>query len=249
MLRIPSLLQTSAAASTTLTGSGMSDGAVMGGVTVMLTVLLELLSIPGVRGIRAKKGGRSLYAKGVASNLLNNLCIGPITYHVAVELFCRPATRPFLTTTLGMLAVHAVGYYIAHRAMHLKWLYWAHRFHHRFNTHVVPSTANAVTLAEYGIAYMLPFIAGGALLRPDGVSLFACVAVVSLNNLLIHTPCLESLSTLLPPIFVSTDRHIDHHRRLTTHYGAPTISVDWILATIFGEGHPILSNKYASKPE
>ena len=42
-------------------------------------------------------------------------------------------------------------------------MYWDHRFHHRWNKYVVPVTANAVSLAEYVIAYMLPFIAGAAL--------------------------------------------------------------------------------------
>jgi sterol desaturase/sphingolipid hydroxylase (fatty acid hydroxylase superfamily) len=102
--------------------------------------------------------------------------------------------------------------------MHLKALYNAHRFHHRFNTHVAPSTANAVSFSEYALAYMLPFIVGCLVLRPDGVALFAAVSVISLNNLLIHTPALEAASRWLPALFVSTADHLDHHRRLTTNY-------------------------------
>ena len=41
-------------------------------------------------------------------------------------------------------------------------MYWAHRFHHKFNVVVVPVTANAVSLAEYAIAYMAPFVAGAS---------------------------------------------------------------------------------------
>ena len=48
--------------------------------------------------------------------------------------------------------------------MHTRAMYWAHRFHHRFNSHVSPTTANAVSIAEYAVAYMLPFIAGCAML-------------------------------------------------------------------------------------
>ena len=33
--------------------------------------------------------------------------------------------------------------------MHTRRMYWAHRFHHRFNSVVVPVTANAVSIAEY----------------------------------------------------------------------------------------------------
>ena len=36
--------------------------------------------------------------------------------------------------------------------MHTRRMYWAHRFHHRFNSVVVPVTANAVSIAEYAIA-------------------------------------------------------------------------------------------------
>merc|ERR1712159_786763 len=67
--------------------------------------------------------------------------------------------------TAAIVLGHAVGYYCAHRWMHTRRMYWDHRFHHRFNKYVVPVTANAVSLAEYAIAYMLPFIAGSILLR------------------------------------------------------------------------------------
>ena len=65
-----------------------------------------------------------------------------------------------------MLIVHAVGYYITHRAMHTKALYWAHSFHHQFNAHVVPSAANAVSFTEYCLAYMIPFIVAALLFKP-----------------------------------------------------------------------------------
>ena len=54
--------------------------------------------------------------------------------------------------TLAILVGHSVGYYCAHRWMHTRKMYWAHRFHHRFNVFVVPVTANAVSLAEYALA-------------------------------------------------------------------------------------------------
>ena len=106
---------------------------------------------------------------------------------------------------------------------------------------VAPSTANAVSIAEYGLAYMLPFIVGTLLLRPDGPALFGAVTVISCNNILIHTPCLERISRSLPRLFVSTADHINHHRKLTTHYAAPTVSIDRIFESLFGEPN----NKYA----
>ena len=115
-------------------------------------------------------------------------------------------------------------------------MYWAHRFHHRFNAHVAPSTANAVSLAEYSIAYMLPFIAGSMVLRPDRYSMFIAVGIISFNNLLVHTPFLADLSAKYVPWWgVSTADHLEHHKRLTTNYAAPTFSVDRLLALAFGK--------------
>lgn len=120
--------------------------------------------------------------------------------------------------------------------MHTRRMYWAHRFHHRFNSVVVPVTANAVSLAEYAIAYMLPFIAGSAILRPDRPSMFVAVGIISLNNLLIHTPGLCDLSAkYVPWLGVSTADHLEHHKRLTSYYAAPTISIDRLLALCFGK--------------
>ena len=91
-------------------------------------------------------------------------------------------------------------------------------------------------LAEYALAYMLPFVAGAALLRPDRMSMFVAVGIVSLNNLLIHTPKLADASAkAVPWLFVSTADHLEHHKRLTTHYAAPTVSIDRLLECVFGK--------------
>ena len=91
-------------------------------------------------------------------------------------------------------------------------------------------------LVEYAIAYMLPFIVGSFILRPDRCSIFIAIGIISLANLLIHTPGLTGLSQRLVPWWgVSTADHIEHHRRLTMHYGAPTISIDRLLACVVGK--------------
>lgn len=218
--------------------SWSNDGWVMTWASLALTAVLELLSLGAVRAVCRKKGGAKLYAQGVACNFLNNAVFGPPTYELVAN---RWMSQPF--TPLGracmVLAIvwgHSVGYYCAHRWMHTRRMYWAHRFHHRFNSFVVPVTANAVSIAEYAIAYMAPFVAGAALLQPDRLSMFLAVGWVSLTNLLIHTPWLaDAGARLLPSIFVSTADHLEHHKRLTAHYAAPTFSVDRILAYFVGE--------------
>ena len=84
-----------------------------------------------------------------------------------------------------------MGYHYAHSQMHRPQMYWAHKFHHAFAKHVTPSSANAVSVVEYAYAYMLPFVVGCAVCAPDERALLTAVAVISVNNLLIHTPALE----------------------------------------------------------
>merc|ERR1719305_1273285 len=200
--------------------------------TLMLTVLLELLSADAVVKICQKKSGTKLYLQGVLCNFVNNAFLGPPLYElVSNRWMSEPFTAPGrVAMVLAILVGHSIGYYCAHRWMHTRRMYWAHRFHHRFNVFVVPVTANAVSLAEYALAYMLPFIVGAQLLRPDRVSMFVAVGVVSLNNLLIHTPTLADASAkAVPWLFVSTADHLEHHKRLTSNYAAPTFSVDRML--------------------
>lgn len=219
--------------------SAENDGMVMALATFAMTLLLELISVSSVRLILKQPNGYALYIQALSCNLLNNGILGPLIYCFVDKHFVRPP----LSTTLGQVAMvgaillgHAVGYYMGHRAMHTRRLYWAHKFHHKFNRHVSPVVANAVSLAEYSIAYMLPFIAGSALVRPDRVSLLLGVGVVSFNNLLIHTPALRELSGKLVPWWaVSTADHLEHHLALTVHYAAPTISIDRLLACAFGK--------------
>ena len=207
-------------------------------MTLALLAVLELLSWDGVRSIVKKKGGMGLYLQGVAYNIINTGIFGPMLYELVSNRWMSPSfTAPGrLAMVLAIVVGHSIGYYCAHRAMHTRSMYWAHRFHHRFNVFVVPVTANAVSFAEFTIAYMLPFIVGAQLLRPDRMSMFITVGIVSLNNLLIHTPLLADASAkLVPWLFVSTADHMDHHKRLTTHYAAPTISIDRMLACVFGK--------------
>jgi hypothetical protein len=111
-------------------------------------------------------------------------------------------------------------------------LYKYHRFHHRFKAHVPPVSANAVSSVEYLVAYILPFALGALIVRPHISEMRAVINITSLSNLLIHTPRLEKLSEKLWPIFVTTHGHIEHHKKLTMNYAAPTINVDWVVQQV-----------------
>jgi len=125
--------------------------------TLLITLVLELCSIPSAMAITRQKGGQRLYLTAVAMNFFNHLILGPPVYAIATSFFCRRELYPPLLSAgscAGCVLVHALGYYTAHRAMHTREFYWAHRFHHRFNSHVSPVVANAVSFVEYLIAYM-----------------------------------------------------------------------------------------------
>lgn len=215
-----------------------NDGMIMTLFTLALTAVLELTALDQVKGILKRKGGSSLYLQGLCANVLNNYVFGPPLYElVSNRWMSTPVSMPHRAAlVLGILVGHSIFYYSAHRMMHTRPMYWAHRFHHKFNVYVTPSTANAVSPTEYAIAYMLPFIIGAKVLQPDRMSMFLGVGVVSVTNLLIHTPVLADASAkYLPWIFCSTADHLEHHKRLTTHYGAPTFSTDRLLAAVVGK--------------
>ena len=216
--------------------------------TFVLTIVLELWSLDTVKKVLEQKGaGSALYNAAVIANVRNHFILGWPVYVVAAKLFCRKEEEEEqnaserMRAVLSILFVHSLGFYAAHRAFHTNpKLYRHHRFHHRFNTNVPPMAANAVSSVEYIVAYIIPFVAGLPFVRPDTLSLRLGVAIVSLTNLMIHTPKLCELSDLfLPEWLVSTSDHLEHHRKLNTKYAAPTFNIDYFVSFI--EGSP--SNK------
>jgi sterol desaturase/sphingolipid hydroxylase (fatty acid hydroxylase superfamily) len=216
----------------------IKGGTMLSIATILLTVVLELASLPSVRGVLKQPDGPSLYLQAIALNFRNHFVFGIPVYAIAggpLLSHAQAAENPviFAMRAAGLMGVHAILYYSIHKAFHASpQLYVYHRFHHRFNTHVTPVVANAVTMVEYLLAYIIPFAVGAVVVNPHETELRCVVAVVSLCNLLIHTPRLEALSENLSPVFVTTHGHIDHHKRLNTNYAAPTLNVDWILVQL-----------------
>ena len=182
-----------------------------------MTFLLELCSLDTVKKLLNQPGaGRSLYVAGILSNLRNHLLLGVPIYILAAGLFCRSDDELYifdrLLCILTLLIVHSVIFYVAHRSFHASpALYRHHRFHHRFNVHVTPVAAHAVSVVEYIVAYAFPFTVPMPFIQPDIFSLRLSIAVVVFANLLIHTPCLEEWSRInLPPWWVTTHDHLEH---------------------------------------
>lgn len=112
-------------------------GFLLGGSIFAGAALLELTVVNTVRAIISTAEGLNLYTTAWMHNAINHLILAPIIYLIGAKLFGSAASRPLGTHMLysaGVLFVHGIGYYITHRAMHTKALWWAHRFHHKVRT-------------------------------------------------------------------------------------------------------------------
>ena len=129
----------------------MWEGLVTGGSVFAAAAILEMTVQSTVRSILEAPGGPKLYATAWLYNVINHLCLAPVVYVVGQLMFASPQPRSPLALTLyvaAMVCIHSAGYYCTHRAMHTKSLYWAHRYHHRFNKYICPIAASAVTQVE-----------------------------------------------------------------------------------------------------
>jgi len=212
--------------------SSVGNGFLSGLAAVVLTVVLEcVLSKEDVKKLRSTPAGKELYRSCLYSNVLNNLILGPITYWLTIDYICRPGPLTLaeqVQCVFGIVLIEGILFYLVHKAFHeVKCLYWMHRYHHRFNTIVLPSSANAVSIAEYVFAYMIPIVLGVLVMGADEASTFLGAAIIAVTNLLIHTPQLEEYVWFWA--FVSTHDHLEHHRKLRGNYGAPVFHVDRIV--------------------
>lgn len=213
-------------------------GIEMATATLIATVILELFSLDTAKACYKKD--KNLYLTALYLNFKNHYVLGIPVYMSAALLFLRKDTglsHPFVviaSQVLGVLFVHSLCFYQAHKTFHsCPGYYKYHKFHHRFNTHVPPMAANAVGFVEYTFAYVLPFAVAAAVVRPYELSIRVAVYIVSMTNLSIHTPKIEAWSERnLPAWLVSTHDHLEHHRKLNIHYAAPTINIDWAVEQI-----------------
>ena len=225
--------------------TSLIHGLCPGSLTLVLMTALESFCIPEVRMLLQRKGGTNLYITSLLVNIRNLIFIGALTYYIANDHICTDKVLTFperLSCIIGIVLIQGVLYFWIHKAFHeVKGLWWMHRFHHKFNTVVLPSSANAVSVAEFVFAYMTPILIGSALTKSDIVSALLGTTIIGITNLLIHSPFLdgnwpvsnESESSTFPTwIFVSTRDHITHHRHNgNEHYAAPVFHFDRIFSS------------------
>ena len=108
-------------------GAGLTRGFQVALCTLTLTGFLELFCASNtVASLLKTTEGPSLYRACLRANLVNNLAIGPITYALATEFFVYKSDPAVgyslvrsLTSALGLVVTHALGYHYAHSQMHL----------------------------------------------------------------------------------------------------------------------------------
>jgi sterol desaturase/sphingolipid hydroxylase (fatty acid hydroxylase superfamily) len=142
---------------------------------------------------------------------------------------------------VAFIVLQNFAYYVVHMAMHATpYLYWMHKYHHRYNTYITPSAANAVTPAEFLLAYVIPPALIMTIVRPNRFEMDTAMSIISYCNILVHTPCLESWSAQnVPAWWVGPSVHCEHHRRIHKNFASPCLNLDYIL---FGTTSDIAAN-------
>lgn len=161
----------------------------------------------------------------------NLLVLSPIFYNLVDKvLITNKTTEIELIKYFTTLGIHSIGYYYSHNAMHnINILKPIHKFHHKFNDVLIPSIGNAVSPAEFTLAYVSPFLISSYVLNTNLPTLNLSIQTISLFNLFIH--CHELKNIPYHKYLVSPSDHIQHHKysKKKETYAAPIINIDQII--------------------
>mmetsp|Transcript_27236 Transcript_27236/g.56755 ORF Transcript_27236/g.56755 Transcript_27236/m.56755 type:complete len:235 (-) Transcript_27236:150-854(-) len=213
------------------------EGLLFSSFGVLLMFIFEFgFSTYDIRQIRKLHGGMELHIAGIRATIVNHVVFGPITYDLTIRYCCtqhQSLTRWERTfTVVKFLLIENALYYCAHYLMHTRHLYRIHRFHHKFNVVVLPSSASAVSAAEFLFAYMSPFLVAAWGASCDKHCAIVAALIIIVFNLIIHTPALEEKFARYPWLFVSPGDHLTHHRQLKCHYSAPIFHFDRMILSL-----------------
>lgn len=157
--------------------------------------------------------------------LKNLLCIIPIMY-VFVNICLT--NKPFcISEYVSIIIIHNIGYFLIHREMHRNlFLFKIHKFHHLFDTIVIPSVSNAVSYEEFLLSLVLPFSCVAFIIRPSEISFICAIETISILHMLMHTNELDNIKWI--PGMVAPSLHIEHHRNKKKHYSSGLFDLDII---------------------
>jgi len=131
---------------------------------------------------------------------------------------------------LYIVLTHNILFYRLHKLFHdTKFLYFIHKYHHKF-VKPIPSNGNAVSISEYNIPYVFPFIVGALLFNPNTNSFQMAIGIISIFNSFVHCHPLKNIR--LFSLFVEPNDHLIHHEKLDTKYASPILNVDYIVQCV-----------------
>lgn len=203
------------------------NGLFLGLSNFFLVVIFDIINIKMVKLVNVR-----LYIEAIYYNLVNLVIISPIVYFYIVKNFSDENNINITYQIINIVSIlffQGILYHLIHKLMHTPLFYKIHKFHHKFNKYVIPMSANAVSIYEFLLAYLIPIIFPIYLFRPDYMSINISILIISLNNILIHSPVFTKISKYLPNIFVSTEKHMIHHKTNNKYFSAPIINFDSIL--------------------
>tara|TARA_B110000008_G_scaffold171578_1_gene171225 strand:- start:41 stop:679 length:639 start_codon:yes stop_codon:yes gene_type:complete len=170
-----------------------------------------------------------LYQKALYQLQINMLLIWPVIYTFTdAYLFDHTNNEINIKKILTILTIHSVGNYFTHIAMHkIQWLKKYHDFHHEFDKYIMPSIGNAVSTEEFLLAYIMPYMIGAYVVRPNEINFVIPVALITVYNNIIH--CIELENIPWCKYIVSPKQHIVHHETHNKHYAVPIFKIDYLL--------------------
>ena len=160
---------------------------------------------------------------------INLLVISPVIYMVNDHFLINHENNLInYRHVSSLLLIHHIGYYLIHKSMHqIRFLRCYHDFHHLFNKVLCPSIGNAVSHTEFLFAYVLPFVMGGYIIKPNEITFVIPIGLISVFNNIIHCNELRNVPWL--PFLVSPDMHIKHHEIRDKHFSAPILNLDYFI--------------------
>lgn len=165
--------------------------------------------------------------------------------------FAEPTAGRYLFTFVLFFVWYEVWFYVTHRAMHVRWLYFLHAQHH------VAKVTHPLTSLSFGLAERLILLVGAlgfaALASRVVPIVFPAVVTYFLLNFLLNVWGHLNVELLpagygrswLSRVFISTTFHAMHHARYQGHYGLFTPVLDRMLGTAW-EDYPEIHARAAT---
>ena len=205
-------------------GFSLLKGALLGGTLSLLGYVLDY-TISSNSQERIVKEKAEYFVQAHKYIVQNLMLISPTVYMIVDMTLLDNNMKFYVYQYIGLLLTQNIGYFFVHREMHRnRNLYKFHQFHHNFDNVLTPSIGNAVSPAEFCIAYICPFVLGAFLFTPTEVTYLASIGTVGIGNLVIHTYELNNIGWI--PGFVSPTKHIKHHEVRDKHFAAPIFDID-----------------------